>query len=165
MSGVGARRAEITEEHKVFQASTVYFEAKKVQTRRNVSIGPGAACSDDEGGGYDWEPQHTAPSAPGYHDLDGTVRESSRRDTTFLRLSRENRRTSADSSFFQRVPVSHEEITAVPTPPYSPFATHASSPASEQPPAFSDATTNQAALTLEDFRNSLNAGLRNNRSK
>lgn len=68
------------------------------------------------------------------------------------------RRLSADSSFFQRVPLSHEEFPLPPTPPYSPFDTHPPSPSNERPPI-------KSAQTLEDFRNSLNAGLRNGRSK
>lgn len=164
VSGIGARRAEVTEEHRIFQASTVYFQAKKFQTRRNASVGPGAACSDDEGV-YDWQEQPAPSSAHWNQDGPTTGREPPSRDTSFLGLGHENRRLSADSSFFQRVPVSHEDISTIATPTYSPFATHPSSPSSERPPTVIDSTTNHAALPLEDFRNSLNAGLRNHRSE
>jgi hypothetical protein len=156
---------EVTEEHKVFQVSTVYFQARKVHTRRNASVGPGAACSDDEAGPDDWGDHHTRPPTP---SADGPTMERERpvQDFTLFRPGRHYRRLSADNSFFQRVPVSHEELSIAPTPPYSPFPISPSSPSSERPPTGYDSpTTNHAAQTLEDFRNSLNAGLRNYRSE
>jgi len=46
-TGIGARRVEVTEEHRVFHASTTYFRAGKVppSTRRTASIGPGVSYS------------------------------------------------------------------------------------------------------------------------
>ncbi|PPQ87441.1 hypothetical protein CVT25_008177 [Psilocybe cyanescens] len=45
--GIGARRIDVTEEHRVFRATTTYFNAGKSQptTRRTASIGPGILYS------------------------------------------------------------------------------------------------------------------------
>ncbi|KAF5321136.1 hypothetical protein D9619_001689 [Psilocybe cf. subviscida] len=44
--GIGARRIDVTEEHRVFYASTTFFNASKAHpTRRTASIGPGVALS------------------------------------------------------------------------------------------------------------------------
>ncbi|KAG5647089.1 hypothetical protein DXG03_001459 [Asterophora parasitica] len=148
--GVGARRTDITEEHKLFHAETVYFCAGELQTRRNSSIGPGAAYDHGEAG-YESEDQPTPSSTPQNYE-EATFGESQVLPETAI----PSRRLSADSSYFQRVPVSHEEFSVLPTPPYSPFS-QPSSPSSERP-------TLSSAQTLEDSRNSLNAGMRGSRS-
>ncbi|GLB37733.1 putative cyclin binding protein [Lyophyllum shimeji] len=152
--GIGARRTEVTEEHKLFHAETVYFRAGKVQTRRNSSIGPGAAAYY-HGGGYESDDQHTPSYTPRDQHEAGLREPTPLYDTGVARRSA--RRLSADSSFFQRVPLSHEEYSVPPTPPYSPLSP--SSSLSGDLPHLS------SAQTLEDFRNSLNAGLRSARSR
>ncbi|KAG6841423.1 hypothetical protein C0991_011317 [Blastosporella zonata] len=58
--GIGARRTDITEEHTLFHAETVFFRAGKVPTRRNASIGPGAAYHHQQvEGGYESEDPNT----------------------------------------------------------------------------------------------------------
>ncbi|KAF5380353.1 hypothetical protein D9615_004690 [Tricholomella constricta] len=152
--GIGARRTDITEEHTLFHAETVYFRARKVQTRRNSSIGPGAAYRYGETG-YESDDQHTSSYTPRNYQEAGYGESHAPPESGIQ--GRSSRRLSADSSFFQRVPLSHEEFPVSPTPPYSPFS-QSSSPVSERTPPSS-------AQTLEDFRNSLNAGLRSSRSR
>ncbi|KAF8070739.1 hypothetical protein FPV67DRAFT_1041012 [Lyophyllum atratum] len=153
--GIGARRTEITEEHKLFHSETVYFRAGKVQTRRNSSVGPGVAAYGHGEAGYESDDLHI-PSYTPRNDQEVAYAEPRALYNTGS-LRRNPRRLSADSSFFQRVPLSHEEFPAPPTPPYSPFS-HPSSPTSER-------QSLSSAQTLEEFRNSLNAGLWNSRSR
>lgn len=59
--GVGARRIEVTEQHKVFTASTVFFQAASFpSTRRTASVGPGLPDRD-----YDHEYAHDEAHHPG----------------------------------------------------------------------------------------------------
>ncbi|KAF9486001.1 hypothetical protein BDN70DRAFT_916541 [Pholiota conissans] len=44
--GIGARRIDVTEDHRVFYASTVYFNGGKKPSRRTASIGPGVSYSN-----------------------------------------------------------------------------------------------------------------------
>ncbi|KAF9469986.1 hypothetical protein BDZ94DRAFT_1181644 [Collybia nuda] len=160
--GIGARRTEVTEEHKIYQASTTYFQAKKAQSCRNASVG---SPVDDERGAYDWEHQPTSPLLPRNHDGSSQDHEPSLQNANLFRFCPENRRLSVDNPSFQHTSTSHNEILTLVTPPYSPPATQPSSPSSERPPTFTDSTFNHAAQNLEDFRNSLNAGLRNYQSR
>ena len=112
--GIGARRIEITEEHKIFHASTVYFRAGNTPTRRHASIGPGAA-------------DHTSSEHESYQrNFEETV--ALDRDVLPPRNRQAERRLSADNSFFQRMPLSYEEFSVAPTPPRSPSVTQSSSP-------------------------------------
>lgn len=165
--GVGARRIEVTEEHEIFSASTVYFRAGQSETRRAASIGPGVALSNGEAGMDEWDDDPSRPSTPRNYE------ETSRDDGHLIesgpsaRPSRVARRVSADSSFFQRNPISQrEDLTLAPIPPYSPFPSTPASPVSERPPLSPTQSSGQlprvdenSAQALEDFRNSLKAGL------
>ncbi|KAG6920198.1 hypothetical protein DXG01_004967 [Tephrocybe rancida] len=146
--GIGARRIDITEEHTLFHAETVYFRAGKALARRNASIGPGAAFHPVEAE-YDSE---ELPPTNRQLLINGDP--VSLFDGGVPRLN--SRRLSADSSVFQRSPVSQEEFPTVPIPPYSQLPIPPS-PNRGRPLL-------PAALTLEDQRNTLNAGLQSSRS-
>ncbi|KAG6828251.1 hypothetical protein H0H92_008639 [Tricholoma furcatifolium] len=157
--GIGARRTDITEEHILFHAETVYFRAGKGQTRRNLSIGPGAAYHQQLGSGYDSDdhyhlpPSHTPRNRQEVEHDDPT----SLVENVSSRLQN-SRRLSADSSFFQRAPLSHEEYPVPPAPPYSPLPTPPVSVSTR------GRTSLPAALTLEDQRNALTLDLQSARS-
>ncbi|KAF8229035.1 hypothetical protein L208DRAFT_1364283 [Tricholoma matsutake] len=138
--GIGARRLEITEERKVFHASTVFFRAGNTDVRRNASIGPGAAYYHDKV----WADQHTASTTAG-HDAHST------------RTRYAERRLSVDNSFFQRIPLSHEEFPIAPTPPYSPPATQPSSPLLPSDPEIME---NHPSQSLGEFPDLVDSDLR-----
>ncbi|KAG6850849.1 hypothetical protein H0H93_007467 [Arthromyces matolae] len=121
--GFGARRVDITEEHTIFQAETVYFHAGKTSTRRNASIGPGAAYDQRYEPDYDSDHHYSPTDTPrnGPHITNNNNERLSDLPVA-PPLRNTSRRLSADSSFFQRVPLSHEELPIPPTPPYSPFS-------------------------------------------
>ncbi|KZT21064.1 hypothetical protein NEOLEDRAFT_801051 [Neolentinus lepideus HHB14362 ss-1] len=109
--GVGARRIEITEEHKIFTASTVFFRAGTTPTsssRRTLSVDPGLSLYHDD----------EAVTDTFRHD--DSVHTPRRSPDSGERVSR---RVSLDYSHFQREPVSHHEDTHVATPPYTPRPT------------------------------------------
>jgi hypothetical protein len=99
---MGARRIEITEEHKIYQATTVFFRAGSedlaTAQRRTMSLGPGLHFRDDElTTEDDREPQR----------------------------GRRSRRNSTDRTYFQRDAVEYREDAPnhdefPPTPPYTP---------------------------------------------
>ena len=67
--GIGARRIEITEEHRVYHSSTLFFRASKSHTRRTASIGPGISYNSVDFND-DWDvsshtPIHNTPSTAG----------------------------------------------------------------------------------------------------
>lgn len=90
--GIGARRIEVSEEHKVYSATDILFRAGPA---RPVSIGPGLDIS-------------SPPSTP-------TQENSGIRS----RLARAARRVSADASIFQRNSVAYH-VHEPPIPPYTP---------------------------------------------
>ncbi|EIN06564.1 hypothetical protein PUNSTDRAFT_136415 [Punctularia strigosozonata HHB-11173 SS5] len=111
--GVGARRIEVTEEHKIFSASTVFFRAgsepSTAASRRTMSLGPGVhALHEDE---------YAVDDSDSDSELRGTSTPT--RDSPHRRT---RRRISADQSIFQSEFVSHqaENVSVPPTPPYSP---------------------------------------------
>ncbi|KAG5220310.1 Arrestin-C domain-containing protein [Salix suchowensis] len=151
--GIGARRLEVTEDHTVFAATTIFFKAGPTP-RRTASIGPG---THDEAVRDDWddEPQHTTlPRRTDEH--------RGRLDTS----DRASRRISLDSSVFQRYPVSHhEDHRLTQTPPYSPqsaspLTTPLMSPMERSASTLYSPHTSlrqdeSPAQTLEDLRNAL----------
>ncbi|KAF6760212.1 hypothetical protein DFP72DRAFT_883531 [Ephemerocybe angulata] len=151
--GVGARRVEVSEQHEVFHASTVYFRADKLAptTRRAASIGPGTLLADDPT--LDWDlddlddpaqsPTHlneaNGPVALTHSNSANTqspnildqVQLESLRVAPGPRAPRVGRQVSVDSHYFQRTPVSHQvREEEVPIPPYSPIDPSPSAPPS-----------------------------------
>ncbi|KAF8891808.1 hypothetical protein BD779DRAFT_1513256 [Infundibulicybe gibba] len=123
--GIGARRVNVTEEHKIFHASTMYFQASKAETRRTESIGPGISSSSRR-------EITTNPSSP-VTQADMFLRQSPETPQT-NRDARMLRRVSADSSIFQRTPISHHTALNIsPIPPYSPFPPNSTPPNSTPP--------------------------------
>ncbi|TFK50963.1 hypothetical protein OE88DRAFT_1645213 [Heliocybe sulcata] len=107
--GVGARRIEVTEVHKVFTASTVFFRAGATPTtssRRTLSVGPGLSLYHDEEAVINAFRQDTPHGSPS-------------RERSPSRGERASRRVSMDYSHFSRDTVSHREETHA-TPPYTP---------------------------------------------
>lgn len=155
--GIGARRVEVTEKHRVFHASTVYFCAGKTQSRRTASIGPGVTLSNEEFEEHDWDdplsytPRGNEVVVPAdAHDNGGTSSTAQgsqqytlpshypyrpNRSPTPPPVQRNQRRVSVDSSNYQRLPLSHhEEYDAAPIPPYSPQSAFSSVPLASHPP-------------------------------
>lgn len=152
--GIGARRIEVTEEHKIFTAKTVFFRAGSTP-RRTSSVGPGINF-DDDAGLDDWEIEPHHPDTPRNREEVSTV-EVSHNPTN----NRPARHSSADSSYFQRSPVYHrEELHLGQIPAYA-FVTPPSTSHLEAPPQplYSPRTPEDPAQTLEDFRNALRADL------
>jgi hypothetical protein len=152
--GIGARRIEVTEQHRVFHASTVYFCAGKTQARRTASIGPGVTLSNEEFEEHDWDdplsytPRGNEEVIPAdVHDNGGTSWTAQglltlptnypyrpNRSPTPPPVQRNQRRVSVDSSNYQRLPLSHhEEYDAAPIPPYSPQAAFSPVPLASPP--------------------------------
>jgi hypothetical protein len=138
--GIGARRAEVTEDVSVLSASTVFFRAGHedgavpvTSARRTMSLGPGVALdheADDEGTLSDDE------------DEDGD--NNPRRDQGTL----PGRRLSVDQNFFQRHVVEHNDHSSIPTPPYTPRIDSRQSSAPGSP-----------MQTLQELRNALRSDI------
>jgi hypothetical protein len=138
--GIGARRVDVQEDHKVFSESTVFFHAGPAP-RRTASVGPGVDPWQDEDYLYD------PPSRPETPRID---------DPQPLRSARAARRVSADSSYF--IHDSHEQEPSI--PPYTPLPTPPSSSSHASPAQSSSHLTRvdeDPAHALEDFRNALRA--------
>ncbi|KAJ7772092.1 hypothetical protein DFH07DRAFT_953375 [Mycena maculata] len=131
--GIGARRVDVQEEHKIFSESIVFFRAG-LAPRRRASVGPGVDPSLDDDW-YDHSPRSDEQQLP--------------------RSARAARRVSADSSYFH---TTESDEHAPPIPPYTPTP-----PSSHTSPAQSSAYLTSVgenpAHALEDFRNTLRAGL------
>ncbi|KAJ6491827.1 hypothetical protein C8R47DRAFT_1121999 [Mycena vitilis] len=143
--GIGARRVDVLEDHKVFSESTVYFRAGPAP-RRPASVGPGVHPSHDD--------ELDPPSRP----------ETPRHDE--LRPSRSvhaARRVSADYSYFHNHDAyEHASQTQAVPPSYTPLPTPPSSSSHTSPAHSSGHLTRveeDPANALEDFRNALRAGL------
>ncbi|EGN91882.1 hypothetical protein SERLA73DRAFT_80061 [Serpula lacrymans var. lacrymans S7.3] len=126
--GVGARRIEVTESHKIFSASTVFFRAGSTpSTRRTASVGPGLFLQHD----HDEDEIHT----PARRSATATPRNETEpvmaRSPTVTRAVsanpatsehvRTSRRVSADNAVLHREIHSHQEHS-LPSPPYTPAA-------------------------------------------
>jgi len=149
--GLGARRLEVHEEHRIFHASTLYFCASNSHARRTASIGPGIYYSKTDIPNYDddWdESSHANESAA------SPSRDASRSNNEISTLNqragdpatqisssippsrpsflnqRRNRHASADYYQLQRMSLYEpdEGLTdlhmqqLVPIPPYSPIS-------------------------------------------
>lgn len=165
--GIGARRIDITEEHRLFSASTVFFRAGGAP-RRTASIGPGVHCSNEDMEAEEWQDIRSHSSTPRYQEDAAFLRATDFDDRSLSRPAHPaSRRLSADSSVFQRDHVSQrEEFFSAPIPPYSPGITTPNSSSSEHimsspgPSSSHWARVHEdPAQTLEDFRNALRAGL------
>ncbi|KAG1824348.1 uncharacterized protein BJ212DRAFT_1319518 [Suillus subaureus] len=178
--GVGARRIEVTEQHKVFTASTVFFQAaSSPSARRTASVGPGLPDRDyDHDHTYDElhhpgeyssvpSPQH-APHPNGFPSPVFNTRSASM-DPRQLSSSTSGRSFS-DNTILQRDNTSHFP----PTPPYSPplnsssvIADRRPSPSHSHSGSISQSSSHpkpedSPAQTLEDLRrafmNNIEAG-------
>ena len=142
--GIGARRLEITEEHRVYHASTLFFLATKSHTRRAASIGPGISYNrmdiDDDWDVSSHTPIHNSPSTASTSNTSNelnTVRQlstptpsrSQSRSRSFFQRIPNPRRMSLDASQFQRLSLDEPDEAPrhlntnqlPPIPPYSPF--------------------------------------------
>lgn len=125
--GIGARRIEVTEEHRVFHASTVYFRAIKSHAGRSVSVGPGISY-DNIDNDDDWDVSfHTTASPSNNNNETNTLSQPVPRMCSSFG-PRMNRRVSVDSSHVRRMSLDDQSPTRrdiqqlPPVPPYSPFA-------------------------------------------
>jgi hypothetical protein len=131
IDGVGQRRSDVLEEHKIFSASTVFFSATSSSaSRRALSVGPGVR---NEEALEEWGIRNRPPSPP-------------------PRV----RRVSADNSIFQRDFISHSEDYPA-SPPYSPEGTFDPS----TPAIISSITTPEQGSdqTHEDLRSTVHTEL------
>ncbi|KAF7362264.1 Arrestin-C domain-containing protein [Mycena venus] len=143
--GIGARRVDVQEDHKVFSESIVYFRAGPAP-RRTASVGPGVDPWHDDECPFD-QPSTSRPETP---RLDDPQQPSSARGA---------RRLSADSSYFHNYDAYEH---GPPIPPYTPLPATPSSSSHASPGQSSGHLSrmdSNAAHALEDFRNALRAGL------
>lgn len=172
--GVGARRIEVTEQHKAFSASKVFFQAElSPSTRRTASVGPGLP-------GYDHA--HDEVSHPGeYRSVPAPLHiphPNGLPSPTFYtrsasmdprQLSSSSRRSVSDNTILQHdTPAPHHQdiVYLCPTPPYSPPLSSPSvivdhrSPSHSHSGSIAQSSTHpkpedSPAQTLEDLRRAL----------
>lgn len=112
--GVGARRVEVNEDHKIHSQSYVFFKAgtspNSAQHRRTLSVGPGLFLDHDD--------SHSDESSERMVDASYEERRG-REPTRGLRGGRGVRQLSADQTHYQPGYISHYN-EQLPTPPYSP---------------------------------------------
>ncbi|KAJ3565551.1 hypothetical protein NP233_g7559 [Leucocoprinus birnbaumii] len=168
--GIGARRVEVSEEHRFFRASTTFFEAAKEHTRRATSLGPGIAAKDYDTHQDDWEERHNLRSRSRTH-RDGVHSNRSSNEELPLGHSRQLRNASVDASHYHPYHISHHEERLPDVPPYSAQPNRLSpaiSSPGDTPPALSSSNSlNQdpsPAHSLEEFRAALNRGRQTNGS-
>lgn len=126
--GIGARRIEVTEEHRVFHASTVFFRASKSNARRPASIGPGISYNnaDFDDDSMEWDasshthetPIHPTPSRASTSNINNEIysvpqistptppsrsRSRSRPRSIFNQRIQNSRRMSVDASHFRHM--------------------------------------------------------------
>ncbi|KAJ7209767.1 hypothetical protein GGX14DRAFT_535060 [Mycena pura] len=144
--GLGGRRVEVQEEHKIFSDSIVFFRAGPAP-RRTASVGPGVHPWHDD----DYIPEPSTPDTPHHDDI-----QSSRpaRPTS-------SRRVSADFSYFRNHSAyEHEHVLSI--PPYTPLPSPPSSSSHTSPAQSSGHLVRgdeDPAHALEDFRNALRTSL------
>ncbi|KAJ7287163.1 hypothetical protein C8J57DRAFT_578429 [Mycena rebaudengoi] len=143
--GVGARRVDVQEDHKVYSDTIILFQAGPAP-RRNASVGPGV---------HPWHDDEDHSSRPGTPRMpDDPPRPS----------PRVARRVSADLSYFQQLPLhSDPDSPGPPIPPYTPLPTPPSSSSHTSPTQSTHhlhRVEENPAQTLEDFRNALRASSR-----
>ncbi|KAG2347465.1 hypothetical protein BDR05DRAFT_927310 [Suillus weaverae] len=179
--GVGARRIEVTEQQRVFSASTVFFQAaSSPSARRTASVGPGLPARD-----YDYDhvhdevhhsgdyssvpaPQHL-PHPNGLPSSAFYTRSASL-DLRQLSSSISGRSVSDNTITMQRdshAPHHQDTMHLPPTPPYSPpsnsssfIPDHRPSPSHSHSGSISQTSghpkpEDSPAQTLEDLRRAL----------
>lgn len=142
--GIGARRIEISEEHKVFSATAILFRAAGPASRRTASIGPGTQGLVDDS---EDDPSRSNTPTPRESSANLPNGEPSSATSLRQRLARAARRVSADAAFFQRNSLSYQ-VHDPPTP--SPIHT---------PTQSGMQLDDTPAQHLEDVRNALRADL------
>ena len=157
--GIGARRIEITEEHRIFHASTLFFRASKSNSRRTASIGPGISYnSTDIDDDWDVSSHTPIPNTPSTastsntNELNPVPTPPRSRSRSFFQRIPNPRRVSVDASHFRHMSLDDPDETPrhlnthqlPPIPPYSPFA----------PPAMSSDTSH--FLTAHGVNTNLN---------
>jgi arrestin-related trafficking adapter 3/6 len=135
--GIGARRIEITEEHRVFHATTLYFRASKSHAKRPASIGPGISynSTDIDDDLNDWDVlSHTNDTTPSTASTSNSIPVSRSRSRSHPRSFFQNfpipRRLSVDTPRYRRMSFDEPDDARSrlnnqqlpPIPPYSPFA-------------------------------------------
>ncbi|KAI0079231.1 hypothetical protein K474DRAFT_1592279 [Panus rudis PR-1116 ss-1] len=130
--GVGARRIDVSEEHKIYSQSYVYFDATSHSPshRRTLSVGPGIA--------FDSEHEEDRSEESSLHHQDVTYMANTRTPPEYERRGRgltrsergraPPRHLSVDQTIFQPDYVAHHHDRVVPTPPYSPRDSPISTP-------------------------------------
>jgi arrestin-related trafficking adapter 3/6 len=162
-TGVGARRIDVSEEHKIFTSSIVFFEARDSKhTRRTASVGPGVALYDDDDAIDLTEDLPASPNAQD-HTRPSHVRPSIGGGSSTQRTLSSGHHPyhhHSDYHYATRQPSLEDE-----TPPYTPSPsvmgpTH--SPGYTTPTHRRDDT---AAEALEEFRQALRLDLENEHSR
>lgn len=149
--GIGARRIEVTEEHRVFHASTLFFRASKSHARRPASIGPGISynSTDIDDDWMEWDasshthetPIHPTPSPASTSNINNeiysvpqistpTPRSRSRSRSYFNQRIPNPRRMSVDAPYFRRMslddpdeaPNNHLNNNTQQSPPIPPYS-------------------------------------------
>ncbi|THH13670.1 hypothetical protein EW146_g6579 [Bondarzewia mesenterica] len=144
LAGVGARRTELAEEHKIFSASQIFFRAPSTPSssvRRALSVGPGLAFYRDELEHVDIPLEHerTIDSSPDVPSRQNSTTESAPEGDMPIRRGRDTarRRLSADRTVFQRDPVINRTNSRSPTPLYTmPYVTPHSRSSSVAEPGY-----------------------------
>ena len=110
--GVGARRIEVNEDHKIYSQSYVFFKAgtssNPAHHRRTLSVGPGVFVDHEQDDSYSDESSERAE--------DAAEEERRGREPTRGPRGRAPRRLSADQAHFQPGYISHYN-EQLPTPP------------------------------------------------
>jgi hypothetical protein len=142
LEGIGARRIEVNEQHRVFHASTTFFSASApgkhyhqqsdlvagpTQYRRSASIGPGVSYAQHDPEEEDNEEESSSATLAGSRlSRSASSRVSSRTPTSINR--RGNRPMSVDGSQLRSRSTLPTLSIPPPIPPYSPYL-----PSNEQP--------------------------------
>ncbi|KZS87188.1 hypothetical protein SISNIDRAFT_461118 [Sistotremastrum niveocremeum HHB9708] len=138
--GIGARRMDVTEEHKIVSAKTIFFHAKdevheQHTLRRHASVGTGASLDPDIDS--DSESSDELDGSPPTHDPEHEVDPDERGRG---RTRTQQRRVSFDRphDFVDERPhayTSNTSINVPPTPPYSPLYSPTIQPTRLQSPS------------------------------
>ncbi|KAG1739118.1 uncharacterized protein EDB91DRAFT_1054178 [Suillus paluster] len=167
--GVGARRIEVTEQQKVFSASTVLFQApSSPSARRTASVGPGLPGRDHDEVHYPAE-HSLVPPGPHPNDFPAFHTRSASVDPRQF-SSTSSGRCFSDNNVLQRetyAPPHQDTVHLPPTPPYSPpldpssfTVDHRPSPTHSHSGSISQSSghpkpEDSPAQTLEDLRQAL----------
>ncbi|KAG0702860.1 hypothetical protein DFH29DRAFT_919320 [Suillus ampliporus] len=159
--GVGARRIEVTEQHKVFSASSVFFQAaSSPSARRTASVGPGLPGRDYDEVHYPGEHSPVPTPQRGLHPNDLPAFHARSASVDPRQIS-SNGRYFSDNIVLQRdahAPHHQETVHLPPIPPYSPPLSSSSFIADHRPSpthSHSGSIFSIPAQTLEDLRRAL----------